>query len=146
MTFAEAVLLVLHALLGFGAVVFKISTVCQQQEDSKLVNGHMFLCLAGKTVTFSVKNTGHHPGAEAAASVRAEHAFRRRARYLQVAQLYLDFPPSAGEPFQLKGSRADKGPQATAGCPGPGRYLTLLPEVLQRRSCHWIALSMICCC
>ncbi|CAE7379029.1 bglB, partial [Symbiodinium pilosum] len=38
----------------------------------------------GKTVAFVVKNTGGRPGAE-------------------VAQLYLEFPASAGEPFQLKG-------------------------------------------
>jgi len=51
----------------------------------------------GKIVTFTIKNTGARPGAE-------------------VSQLYLEFPASAGEPFQLKGFAKTKQLEAGETC------------------------------
>jgi len=51
----------------------------------------------GKIVTFTIKNTGALPGAE-------------------VSQLYLEFPASAGEPFQLKGFAKTKQLEAGETC------------------------------
>ena len=109
----------------------------------KLSLPHVRCCeAAGKSVTFVIKNTGTRPGAEASACMLVNVGIVQ----LEVAQLYLEFPPSAGEPFQLKGGTPSCSTLSEhvvdEGC-GHGKtaktsVFTSLSEALPRPKCRWI--------